>query len=317
MVVTGEVSPDTLCKCNNDYLGDRITIMDDSILAMLAGMEDAKIDISGFMKSISFIENRSQVLPPRTSSLLKSFNQSGMKFLAVLIPDMEKVLYWKHQTDSVLDKSPLNFITAMTLNMTSFSNDLIGVSGNITLTPDNSTRWLSWVNPAEYTLNGVTLTSWDSAQIPWREISPFGISNTYITSPITAQVSGMANQDRNGNFTGEASTIVSMDSTQIRMKVTFSGTYPTAFAINTITMEVDGEYVGVLSHAYTVAHTYDINLRILTANITGTASSTKTLRYNKVHGLLFMSSNNVQNIQDVLLFNPHQEPVPANILIAG
>lgn len=321
MIIYGdEIDPNSACTCSDKFTGDSIYVEDNSFKDLLNGVNGCGIDISGYLKNISFIEKRSYTIPTRHAMKLgkDANNPQDYKFLLVSFPN-DKDLYWNH-IDPFLSGS-INFDYTINLRFESLLNNMIQADGVMELIPDNSIRNTSWANIANVNINGDYYVNWVDATRPWNEVSPLILTNQFIKEKIVLGINSFVNQDDDGNISGRILAQTIQDGIIVKLSIEISGFHDpddsnnTVINIDSLEVELDGKYVATFSESITIMQTAD-DIAI-DVDLSGTLVTTNATRYRKAHGILLLSSDSVEALDDILLFNPNITDVNIQVMMAG
>lgn len=321
MLITGqEINPSKACSCSDSFLGDRIFVEDNSFIDSINGIDGCGISIADYLKSISFAEKKTYNLPPNNYMRLgvDANNPRGYKFLAMVIQP-EHTLYWNH-IDSFLNGS-LNFTYSIDLSFTELQNDMVKVNGTVTLSPDNGIKNPTWSNIANINIDGNFNVNWVDALIPWNSVSPIKLTNSFITEDITFEINSMVTQDDNGVVNDTITTMVTIDGIILNLTLNIDGLIDTEDPNNSVmqydvSLDMLGRYVA--NFAISTSYMSSFTSEIITSTITGDMVTTNATRFRKATGLLIFSSDDVENIDDLMLYNPGiTTNMSLQILLAG
>lgn len=307
------------CKCGNDYGGDRIIIEDDIFIPILDGERQCGLDISGFFKNVSQANILKFKLNKGQTKVLTSPDDNGMKFLAISTEKPTTPLYWRKKYESILDE----YITAIlngsfVITTAPFTQDRINATLDLTLKSDNSFKYITWANFEDAYINGSFGSSWNAATASWVSYDPSLTTNRKVVVDKALSIPFVIEQDQNGNYTGEITEIIDLGNAAITFKLEFHGEYPNTFVIDSLTLSLDGHFVGALFVNPGTLTTDFVTIPLcMRAEYSFLATSGKVEVYDKIVGLMVLTSTDNEPIQPIKLLNNNDNQIKVSAMIGS
>jgi len=316
---TGANKDTPFCRCGNDYGGDRIIVEDDLFIPILDNERQHGLDISDFFKNIgqsniiNFKLNRGQ------TKILSSPDDNGMKFLALKTEKPTTPLYWRKKYDDILDE----YITAIingsfTIITAPFTQDRINATFDLILKSDNTFKYITWTNFSSSFVNGGFGTSWNNAESTWTTYDPVLTTNRKVVVDQAISVPFIIEQDDHGNFNGEVIETVNVGNFALSLKFTFHGEYPNTFIVDTLSISLDGHFVGSLFiNPGTLIVDFISTPLCMKVDYNFLAASGLIEVYDKIVGLMVLTSTDNEPIQPIKVMNNSVDQIKVSILIGS
>ncbi len=300
-----------LCKCGHDYGGDRIILEDSTFVPILGGERQFGLDFSSFFKNISQSNLLKFKLSSKQSRLISDIDGTGMKFIAVSVVDPTQPLYWRKTNINCNNTDPIQeFVTAILngsfkITTDPFTSDRINAVVTMTLDSDNSFKMVTWTNIGASFIDGKFTTTWLDGQYSWNDYHPLLTTNTQlvvVNNVISAPV--VIENDNQMNFSGEVTLQAIVGSTAINVTLKFSGVYGDTFVVNSIIVGLDGHLVGPLFMlvGQPIADFTTIPLE-MEVNFTFTGASGLIEEYDKIVGMMVLTSTDNEPLKTIKLYN--------------
>lgn len=307
------------CKCGSDYGGDRIVIIDDVFTPILDGEHQCGLDVSGFFKNINQANTLKFNLKQGQTKILMSPDENGMKFLAISTEKPTTPLHWRKKYESVLDE----YITAIlngsfVITTAPFTQDRINATFDLTLKSDNSFKFITWTNFSTAFINGSFGSSWNNAPASWLSYDPSLTTNRKVVVDQALSIPFVIEQDQNGNYLGEVTEIINLGNAAITFTLKFHGEYPNTFVIDSLTLSLDGHFVGSLFiNPGTLITDFITTPLCVRAEYSFLATSGKIEMYDKIVGLMVLTSTDNEPIQPVKLLNNGNNQIKVSAMIGS
>lgn len=316
---TGENKSHEICKCGNDYGGDRIILEDSTFIPILGGERGCGLDLSGWFKNVSQVNNIKFKLNPKQTKIVQSLDDQGVKFLAISVTDPTKPIYWRKVLDSPFyEKITAILDASWKITTLPFTSDRVNAEFTLTLNSDNDLKTITWANIGTSFIDGGSTTNWNEGDHTWNDYHPLLTSNTkLIVNDSVTTVPFVIEQADNGDFAGEVTTQVVFGSTVANITFKISGNYPAQeIAIDTIKVVLDGHLVGELFILSGMPVTDFVSTPLsMEAESTFIAASGLIEEYDKIVGLMVLTSTDNEPIAKIKLLNNGTTAVQVQTMI--
>jgi len=307
------------CKCGTDYGGDRIIIEDDVFIPILDGEHQCGLDISGFFKNVSQANIIKFKLNKGQTKILSSLDLNGMKFLAISTEKPTTPLYWRKKYEDILDE----YVTAIlngsfVITTAPFTQDRINATLDLTLKSDNSFKFITWANFNAAFINGEYGTTWANADSSWTTYDPVLTTNRKFVVDKFLSIPFVIELDDAGNYLGEMVELIDLGNCAVKFTLKFHGEYPNSFIIDSLTISLDGHFVGELFISPGTLTTDFVSTPLcMKVEYSFLASSGLIEMYDKIVGLMVLTSTDNEPIQPLKLLNMNDNQIKVSALIGS
>lgn len=307
------------CKCGSDYGGDRIIIEDDIFIPILDGERQAGLDISGFFKNVGQANIINFKLLKGQVKILTSPDDNGMKFLAISTEKPTTPLYWRKKYEDILDEYVTAILNGSFIITTApFTQDRLNATLDLTLKSDNSFKFITWANFNAAFINGSYGTTWNNADSSWTIYDPVLTTNRKFIVDKVVSIPFVIEQDQQGNYLGEVIEVIDLGNSAIKFTLKFHGEYPNTFIIDSLTITLDGHFVGELFISPGTLVTDFVSTPLsMRVEYSFLASSGLIEMYDKIVGLLVLTSTDNEPIQPLKLLNMNDNQIKVSAMIGS
>lgn len=307
------------CKCGSDYGGDRIEVYDNSFSPVLSGIRGCGLDISGFFKNVGQANIINFKLLKGQVKILTSPDDNGMKFLAISTEKPTTPLYWRKKYEDILDEYVTAILNGSFIITTApFTQDRLNATLDLTLKSDNSFKFITWANFNAAFINGSYGTTWNNADSSWTIYDPVLTTNRKFIVDKVVSIPFVIEQDQQGNYLGEVIEVIDLGNSAIKFTLKFHGEYPNTFIIDSLTITLDGHFVGELFISPGTLVTDFVSTPLsMRVEYSFLASSGLIEMYDKIVGLLVLTSTDNEPIQPLKLLNMNDNQIKVSAMIGS